>query len=94
LLAAGLVTAGFVDYPLLAYHLEAKTKVARDVIPVFYAIAMGASGIGSLVFGRVYDPMGISVLIILTATTAWFAPLLFLGTFWPALLARIFHTVW
>lgn len=85
LLAAGMAAAGFIDYPLLAYHLQSKTKVASDLVPVFYAVAMGVSGVGSLVFGRLYDRIGFSVLIVLTAVTAWFAPLLLLGDFWLAL---------
>jgi predicted MFS family arabinose efflux permease len=85
LVAAGLVAAGFVDYPLLAYHLQTKTNVSKDLIPVFYAVAMGVSGVGSLVLGRIYDRLGFSVLILLTAATAWFAPLIFFGNFWLAL---------
>ena len=86
LVAAGLVAAGFVDYPLLAYHLQTKTHVSQDLIPVFYAVAMGASGLGSLVLGKIYDHLGFPVLILLTAVTAWFAPLLFLTkNFWVAL---------
>ena len=86
LLAAGLVAAGFVDYPLLAYHLLNHTKVSSDLVPVFYAVAMAISGVGSLFLGRLYDRAGFSVLILLTAVTAWFAPLLFLGTMPVALL--------
>lgn len=86
LLAAGLVAAGFVDYPLLAYHLETRTKVPSDLVPVFYALAMGVSGLGSLVFGRFYDRIGFPVVIVLTALTALFAPLLLLGDFRLALL--------
>jgi predicted MFS family arabinose efflux permease len=85
LVGAGLVAAGFVDYPLLAYHLQTKTRVSADFVPVFYAVAMGVSGIGSLVLGKLYDRLGFSVLILLTAATAWFAPLVFFGDFWAAL---------
>jgi predicted MFS family arabinose efflux permease len=85
LVAAGLVAAGFVDYPLMAYHLQTKTNVSKDLVPVFYAVAMAVSGVGSLVLGRMYDRLGFSVLIILTALTAWFAPLVFFGNFEVAL---------
>jgi MFS family permease len=47
---------------------------------------MGVSGTGSLVFGRLFDRFGFSVLIILTVIAALFAPLVFLGGFWLALL--------
>jgi MFS family permease len=60
-------------------------------IPIFYAVAMAVSGTGSLVFGRLYDRVGFSALIGLTLLFALFAPLVFLGGFWIALLGA---TVW
>jgi MFS family permease len=83
--AAALVAGGFVDYPLIAYHLQHTSIVSKDIIPVFYAVAMGVSGLGSLVLGRVYDRAGFSILIFLTAVTALFAPFIFWGTFWISL---------
>jgi MFS family permease len=83
--AAVLVAAGFVDYPLIAYHLQSTSTVSKDLIPVFYAVAMGVSGLGSLIFGRLYDRADFSVLIFLTAATAFFAPLVFLCNFWGSL---------
>lgn len=86
LAGAVLVAAGFADFPLIAFHFARASTVAPDIIPVFYAVAMGVSGTGSLVFGRLYDRFGFSVLIILTLIAALFAPLVFLGGFWAALL--------
>jgi len=59
--------------------------VSSTLIPVFYAVAMGMGGIGSLVFGRLFDRVGIVVLVPLTLLSALFAPLVFLGGFWAAL---------
>lgn len=86
LAGAALVAAGFADFPLIAYHFAQASIVSADVIPVFYAVAMGVSGMGSLVFGRLYDRFGFSVLIVLTLIAVLFAPLVFLGGFWAALL--------
>ncbi len=47
---------------------------------------MAASGTGSLVLGRLFDRYGFTVLVILTAVSALFAPLVFFGGFWLALL--------
>jgi MFS family permease len=47
---------------------------------------MAVSGTGSLVFGRLFDRYGFAVLIALTLLSALFAPLVFLGGFWPALI--------
>ncbi|MCL4393223.1 MAG: MFS transporter [Chloroflexi bacterium] len=79
LAGAVLVAAGFADFPLIAYHFAQASTVAPDIIPVFYAVAMGVSGTGSLVFGRLYDRFGFAVLIVLTLIAALFAPLVFLG---------------
>lgn len=86
LAGAALVAAGFADFPLIAYHFAQASTVSPDVIPVFYAVAMGVSGTGSLVFGRLFDRFGFSILIVLTIIAALFAPLVFLGGFWAALL--------
>jgi MFS family permease len=76
---AGLVAAGFADFSLMAFHFEKTGTVGNALVPVFYAVAMGTSGLGSLLFGRLFDRRGIVILVPLTAVTALFAPLAFLG---------------
>lgn len=85
LAGAALVGAGFADYPLIAYHFAKTASVSGSWVPVFYAVAMGVSGSGSLVFGRLFDRTGIRILVPLTIASALFAPLAFLGGFWGAL---------
>jgi predicted MFS family arabinose efflux permease len=80
LVAAALVAAGFADFSLIAYHFQKTTLIDPALVPVFYSLAMGAGGAASLVFGRLYDRVGISLLIPLTAIGALFAPLAFLGS--------------
>jgi len=82
---AVLVAAGFADFPLIAYRFAQTATVSGAWIPIFYAVAMGVSGLGSLIFGRLFDRVGISVLIPLTLLSAAFVPLVFLGGFWAAL---------
>lgn len=79
LAAAVLVAAGFADFSLMAFRFERTDLVSPSWIPVFYAAAMGASGLGSLVFGRLFDRRGIGILVPLTLATMLFAPLAFLG---------------
>jgi MFS family permease len=86
LAAAGLVAAGFADFPLIAFRFQQAAVVPAAVVPIFYSVAMGVSGIASLVFGRLFDRLGLRVLIPLTIASAAFAPLVFVGGFWPALL--------
>jgi MFS family permease len=86
LLGAVLIAAGFADYSLIAYHFTRAQTVPSNWIAIFYSVAMAVSGTGSLVFGRLFDRYGFSVLVILTLASALFAPLVFLGGFWLALL--------
>jgi predicted MFS family arabinose efflux permease len=85
LAGAALVAAGFADFPLIAYHFQRAGTVSTTIVPVFYAVAMAVSGIGSLIFGRLFDRTGIGILVPLTIVGALFAPLVFLGGFWAGL---------
>jgi len=89
LAGAALVAAAFADFPLIAYHFSRAGIVARDWVPIFYSIAMAVSGTGSLVLGRLFDRWGFGVLIALTVVSALFAPLVFLGGFWAALIGAV-----
>jgi len=82
---AALVAAGFADFQLIAYHFEKADALDTIWIPITYSIAMAVSGTGSLIFGRMFDRLGIRVLIPLTLISALFAPLVFFGGFWPLL---------
>lgn len=84
--AAVLVGAGFADYPLIAYHFARTGVVSADFIPILYAVAMAVSGGGSLTLGRLFDAFGFPVLIVLTLVSALFAPLVFFGGGWGAVL--------
>jgi len=79
LAAVGLVAAGYADFPLIAYHFK-KVAIASDTwIPVFYTVAMGVDALAALIFGRLFDRIGISVLIFVSLLSSLFAPLVFLG---------------
>jgi MFS family permease len=83
--AIGLVAAGYVDFPLIAYHFQQTVVVSRNWIPIFYAVAMGVDAVAALAFGHLYDRIGISVLAAVSLISCLFAPLVFLGGFWTAL---------
>jgi len=85
LAAATLVAAGYADFPLIAYHFG-KTSTVPDVwVPVFYAIAMGVDALAALIFGRLFDRVGMSILIAAVLLSALFAPLVFQGGFYAAM---------
>jgi MFS family permease len=83
--ASVLIAFGFADYPLIAFHFAKAGTVSQDWIAVFYAVAMGASGAGSLLFGRWFDKKGIGVLVPGILLGILVAPLVFLGGFALAL---------
>lgn len=86
LAGAALVSAGYADFQIIAFHFQQAAIVRTVWIPIFYSVAMAVSGVGSLVFGKLFDRFGISILIPLTILSALFAPLVFLGGFWMALI--------
>jgi MFS family permease len=85
LAGAALVAAGFADFQLMAYHFGKADAIGDIWIPIAYAIAMAVSGLGSLLFGRVFDRVGVGVLIPLTIISTLFSPLAFLGGFWSVM---------
>ena len=85
LVGAALVAAGFADFSLMAYHFEKAAVIPHLWVPIFYSIAMAASGLGSLIFGKLFDRSGIWVLVPLTLASVASAPLAFRGRFELAL---------
>lgn len=85
LVAVALVAAAYVDFPLISYHFERTATITPAWIPVLYAVAMGVDALAALVFGRLFDRRGLVVTIGAVLLSAFFAPLVFLGGFYPAL---------
>ena len=77
--SAGLVAFGFADWPLIAYHFAQVKIVPPAIVPVLYAVAMGATGVGALIFGRLFDRYGFATLVPAILIAAIAAPLTFLG---------------
>ena len=87
--AVGLLGAGFADFPLIAYHFGKTAVLPSDWIPLFYAVAMGVDAIAALVLGRLFDRLGMPVIMGTAVLSAFFAPLVFLGGFKLALLGMV-----
>lgn len=83
------VAAGFVDFPLIAFHFENTEAIPDPWVPVFFSIAMAAAGLSALLFGKLYDKKGLSILVTATAITCFFAPLVFSDNFYLPLLGMI-----
>jgi predicted MFS family arabinose efflux permease len=88
-IGAGLVGFGFADYALMSFHFTLAKVMSSSSVPILYAVAMGAGGVGSLIAGRSYDRYGIKILIPATLIIAAYTPLVFWGGFEQALLGTL-----
>jgi len=88
-IAGMCIAAGFVDFSLVALHFQQTKVISAAVIPLFYSLAMAVGAITALVFGKLYDKKGLPIVLIAFFLSALFAPFVFLGTFWLALLGMI-----
>jgi predicted MFS family arabinose efflux permease len=70
---------GFVDFSLIAFHLQQTGVLSTQWVPASYAIAMGAGVIGNWSLGTWYDRAGLPVLAGAFLLGALFAPLVFWG---------------
>lgn len=77
--AAGLLACGFVDFPLMAFHFQKTGLVGKETIPLMYAIAMGVNGITAVIFGRMFDRIGVYALSLGILVSLMALPLAFLG---------------
>ncbi|MEM4771731.1 MAG: MFS transporter [Thermoplasmatales archaeon] len=86
LAGAVLVGIGIGGFPLISVHLLKSHTVSGVWIPIFYAIAMGLGGGGSMMFGRAMDRIGMKIIAPLILSSALGIPLVWFGNFDLALL--------
>lgn len=85
LVAVAFIAAGYTDFPLIAYHFGKLSSIPRNWIPTLYALAMGVDAVAALIFGRLFDRIGLTAMVAAVLLSAFFAPLVFLGGFGLAL---------
>jgi len=85
----GLIAAGFIDYPIIAFHFGKTNAVPIEWIPLLYAGAMGVDALSALFFGWLFDKKGLYSLVAAISISMLFAPLLFLFSEIPLLIAGI-----
>lgn len=76
---AVVAVLGFSHFIIVSYHLAVTRRLAPALIPVLFAVAMGADAIAAIVAGRFYDRYGLKVLYALPLLTLPALPLLFLA---------------
>ena len=87
MLAGAFFAAGLMSFELIAYHLSKSKLVAEPLIPVMLGFSTGCAVLASLVFGKLYDKIGIPVVLAAVFLSSLFTPLVFYGNFIAALIA-------
>lgn len=87
--AGALIAAGFADFSLVSFHFKKAASISDTEVALFYALAMGASAVTNLVFGRLFDRLGVPLAMSAFLIGAMFAPFVFLGQFWLILIGMV-----
>lgn len=77
--AVVLIAAGYADFPLIAFHLNKVGIIDENKIPLFYTAAMLSDAGAALVFGRLFDRVGLFTVVLGVFFSLLFAPMVFLG---------------
>lgn len=73
IIGVSCIAAGYIDFPLIAYHYQKTSVLPAEWIPMVYSLAMLISAASALICGRLYDLKGLSVMIGVTAVSSFFA---------------------
>jgi len=85
MLAGSCFAAGLMSFELISYHLSSKGVVTQYWIPLFLALSTGMGVIASLILGRLFDRIGMPIVLSAVFLSAIFSPFVFLGGFFVAL---------
>ncbi len=89
MVAGACLAAGLMSFELVSFHLAKTGVVTGHWIPIFLAISSGIGALASLGFGRLFDRVGLPVVLGAVFLSSLFSPLVFLGGFWAALAGLI-----
>ena len=89
--AGAFIGFGFVDFSLIAFHFQKTGTLQGSLVPMSYAVAMGAGAFANFLLGDLYDRVGFPVLIGAFVIGALFTPLVFFG---PAAFAWFGMALW
>lgn len=79
-LALAFLAAGFVDFPLVAFHLKNLHLITDSTIPILYSLAMVTDAVSALITGRLFDRYGVKTLQYGLMITLFFVPMVFMGS--------------
>lgn len=83
------LAVGYVDFPLIAFHLQKESIAPPHLIPLFYAVAMATDALSALFLGKLFDRTGFPVLICGVSFSLFSSPLVFLFSWKFALLGMV-----
>jgi MFS family permease len=83
------IAVGYADFPLIAFHFKKSAVMDENLIPLFYAAAMISDAVAALIFGRIFDRIGLVTIMVGVFFSFLFAPMVFLGNWQFALLGMI-----
>jgi MFS family permease len=83
------IAAGLVSFELISYHFTKTESVTGEWIPIFFSLAMGTNALASLALGRLYDRLGLPVVLAAILLSSLFAPFIFFGDFYMALIGMV-----
>lgn len=89
LTAVGLLALGFVDFPVISYHASSLGQIDVSWIPLLYAMAMGVDALSALLFGHLYDKIGVASLLAAMTFSVFVTPLVFLTSGWAAMVSGV-----
>lgn len=79
LIGIGLFALGFANFALIALHVSSHKLVSPEMLPLLYSAAMAIDAVAALVFGWLFDRIGIRSLIAATLVSSLFSIPLFCG---------------
>lgn len=79
MLAGALFAAGLMSFELISYHLSTTKTVTDYWIPVLLASSTAFGVVVNLVAGKLYDKIGLPVVLVAVVLSALFSPFVFLG---------------
>ncbi len=77
--AIALFAFGFADFPLITLHAAKTQAFPTATLSLLYAAAMAVDAIAALIFGRLFDKIGLKALMLSTICSAFFAGFVFLS---------------
>jgi MFS family permease len=86
---AGCFGAGLMSFELISYHLSSTGTVTEYWVPLFLAFSTGMGVLASLILGRLYDRIGLPVVLVAVFLSSLFSPLVFLGGFLTVLAGMV-----